>query len=125
MWNLQKNMYVLIKKMFKNELNMGLPWWAQVKKTVHGMKTYRLSGKEKIPDTAVNKDDTNSFLEYERTHHYWFPWKKYNCKQCFLMPTLDAKFALFIEWSKYIVVVSDCSQGWPEVSLFDSYYTMV
>ena len=31
-------------------------------------------GKEKVPGTAVNKEDqAYSVLEHERTHHYWFP----------------------------------------------------
>ena len=34
--------YVLVKKIFKNGLNMGLPLWAQVEKTVYWMETLTL-----------------------------------------------------------------------------------
>ena len=40
-----------------------------------------LSGKEKDPDTAVNKEGhVDSLQGKERTHHYWFPWKWFNGK---------------------------------------------
>ena len=31
----------------------------------------------------------DTLLRYESTLHYWFPWKKYNYKQCFLCQFLD------------------------------------
>ena len=66
--------------MFRNGLNMYLPLQAWVKKIVHGMEAYRLSGKEKVPGAAVSKDcHFDSFLGDKRTHNYWFPWKRYNC----------------------------------------------
>ena len=50
--------------------------WAQVEKTVNGMKTHWLSSKEKVLDTAVSKKGyANSLLRQERTYHCWFPWK--------------------------------------------------
>ena len=36
--------------------------------------------------------------KYGRTHHNWFPWKKCNCKPCFLLITPLATLTLFIEW---------------------------
>ena len=47
--------HVLVQRMFTNWINMGLLQWAWVKKTVDGVKTHGLSGKEKVPDTAVSK----------------------------------------------------------------------
>ena len=32
----------------------------------------------------------------ERTHHYWFLWKRCHCKQYFLLPTPSENFTLFI-----------------------------
>ena len=69
--------------MFPNGLNMGLLLYVWVKNIVHGVKTYRISSKENILGTVVSK---NSAIGYERTHHYWFPWKRCYCKQCFLLP---------------------------------------
>ena len=53
--------------MFTIGLNMVLPLWSWVEKTVYGVKTHWLSGKEKVPDTAVNKEGHDySLLEHER-----------------------------------------------------------
>ena len=61
-------------------------------------ETHWISGDKKVPGTAVSKEvDADSLQERGRTHHYWFPWKKYNCKQCFLLPTPKTKFILFNE----------------------------
>ena len=47
-----------------------------------------LTRKENVLGSAVcKKGHTDSTLRYERTHPYWFPWKKFNCKQYFLLPT--------------------------------------
>ena len=35
--------HVLVKQMFTNELNMGLPLWARIEKSVHGVETHWLS----------------------------------------------------------------------------------
>ena len=42
--------------MFTNGLNMGLPLWDWIEKTVHGMEMHWLSGKEKVPGAAVSKE---------------------------------------------------------------------
>ena len=63
-------------KKFTNELNIGLPLWARIKKTVDKVKTHWLFSKEKILDTVISKEGhADSLLEQERTHHYWFLWK--------------------------------------------------
>ena len=68
-----------------NGLNMGLPWHTWVQKTVHGVKTHWVSGKEKVPGTAISKEYwTDSILGY----YYWFLWNGFNCKQCFLLQIL-------------------------------------
>ena len=86
------------KKIFMNGLNMGLPQYTWVEKTVHGVETHLLSGKEKVLDAAFSKEDNaDSVLEHWGTHHYWSPWKNCNCKHCFLLSTTKAKFTLFIE----------------------------
>ena len=71
----------------QNGLNMGLWWWDWVKKPIY-----------RVPSAVVNKEGhADSLLGYERTHQYWFPLKKYNCKQCFLLPTLETKFTILTE----------------------------
>ena len=73
--------HVLVKIMFPNGLNMGLPLWASVEETVVGEETHWLSGKEKVPDAEVSKDgDGDSPLWHERAHHNWFLWKRRKCK---------------------------------------------
>ena len=48
-----------------------------------------LSNREKVLGVVVSKEgDAESLLWYERNSHYWFSWKRFNCKQCFLLPTL-------------------------------------
>ena len=85
------------QKMFVNGVNMGFPLEAQIKKTIYGVETYWLSSKG-VPSTRVSKEGlADSLLGHERTHHYWFHWKRYICKQYFILP----KFTLFIEWPIY------------------------
>ena len=57
-----------------NRQNMGLPLLARVENTVHGMETDWLSGREKVSATVISKEGhTDSLLEHEKTHNYWFP----------------------------------------------------
>ena len=61
------------KKKFTNEPNMSLPLQARVEETVHEIETNSLSGKEKVPGTAISKEHLiGSHLKYERDHHYQF-----------------------------------------------------
>ena len=75
MWNLLNNIWCeayFCQKMFANWLNMGFPLQTWV-------KTHQLSSKIKVPGAAVSKEGhAASLLGQERTHHYWFPWKKFN-----------------------------------------------
>ena len=41
--------------------------------------------------------------ECHADRHYWFHWKRYNCKQCLLLATPKANFTLFTEWPLYFV----------------------
>ena len=67
-----------------------------VKKTVPGVKTHWLSGNEEAPGTVVNKEShADSLQGYEKTHHNWFPSKRYNNKQCFQLPIPYATFIFF------------------------------
>ena len=62
---------VLIFKKFTNELNISLPHRAVVENTVH----------EKVAGKTVSKEGhADSVLKHERTHHYWFFWKRSDCK---------------------------------------------
>ena len=49
-------MYVLVKKMFTNGLNIGLILWAFVKNTVHRVEAHWLFGKENILGATVSKE---------------------------------------------------------------------
>ena len=72
--------HVLIRKMFTNQLDMCLPLWVRVKKTVHGVIIHWLSGIRIVLSIEVSKEGhTDCVLGYKKTHHYWFPWKKCNC----------------------------------------------
>ena len=73
--------HILIKRVLMNGLNMGLPLWSWVEKIVHGLETHWLSGKEKVPSITSKEGHSDSLLGHERIHHYWFLWKRYNCKQ--------------------------------------------
>ena len=63
--------HILVKKLFANKSKMGLQLEAWVKKKVHGVETHWLSGKEKVPATAVCKEGhVDSVLGHERTDQY-------------------------------------------------------
>ena len=81
------------QKMFPNELNMGLPLYDWVKKTLHRMETHWLSDKEKVPGAITSKGHADCLLGHERTHHNWFSWKRRKYKQC---------FQLFIYWMIHV-----------------------
>ena len=87
-------------KMFPNGLNFDVALQAWVEETVHEVETHRLPSKEQVPGIAVSKEGHAVYiLGHEKSHHYWFPWKSYNC---FLLPTPLAKFTLFIKWTIYV-----------------------
>ena len=68
--------HVLVKKIIPDKLNMSLPLWAWVKKTICGVETHRLSHKEKVLGAVVSKEGhAESLLGHEWTHDNWFPWK--------------------------------------------------
>ena len=53
--------------MFTDRLNMGLSLRVWIKKTVHRVEAQWLSGKEKVPDSAVIKEGhADSFLGHEK-----------------------------------------------------------
>ena len=69
-------------------LNISLPQQAWVKKTVHWMETHWLSDKENVLGAVVQKEaQADNLLGHERTHHYWFSWRRCSCKKAFLLPT--------------------------------------
>ena len=80
------------QQMFTNGLITSLPRLRE--------KTVNVLG------AAFSKEGhADSLLGLESSRHYWFPWKRCNCKHCFLFPTFLAKFTLFIGAVEY----SDCS----------------
>ena len=79
--------HVLVKKMFTNELNMGLPPQAWVEKTVYVVvETHWFSCKEKVLGSAESKEGhTDSLLEDEKTHCYWYHRTENNASYCRLL----------------------------------------
>ena len=69
MWDVYEWAY-FIEKMFANGLIRHLPLKAHVKKMVHGVGKYWLSGKEKVLSTAISKGDSERLMKQEMTPHY-------------------------------------------------------
>ena len=84
-----RDLYVEAMFLSNKSLQMGF-LEPQSKKTVHGVKKF-------LGIVASKEGNANSVLEHERDHHYLFPWNRFNCKYCFLLPTLEVKYTLFIE----------------------------
>ena len=62
-----------------------------------------LKQRKKILGAEVSKKgDADNLLRYGRNHFYFFPWKRCNYKQSFLLSTPLAKFSLFIEGTLYV-----------------------
>ena len=104
MWNSWKNVCDVYRetcfrqKMLTNGLNLGLLLQAWVEKIVYGAEMHWLSGKEKVLGVAISKKVILTLHWCMlRTYDYWFPWKRWNCKQYFLLPTSYIKFTLFIK----------------------------
>ena len=100
--------------MFTIGLNGGLPLQACIEKIVHGVKIHWLFNIEKVPGAVVSKEGhAESILGHEKTHHYWFSWKRCNYNQWFIFPTPHVKFTLFIEWPYYL-----CVYEWVNIFVF-------
>ena len=82
------------QKIFTIGLNIGLPLQTWIEKTVHGVETHWLATKEKVPGAAVCNNDAEGLLGYERTHDYWFLWKRCNCNEHFLLPRQNSSYLL-------------------------------
>ena len=97
--------HVSVKEIYPIILIMGLQQRARVENTVHWGEISSLCGKEKVSGAAVSKEGyADNLLGHKRTHYNWFPWKRCNCKQYFLLQTPLAKFILFIEWPSCVCV---------------------
>ena len=65
--------HILLKKIFPDELNMGLPLRACVEKKVYVVETHRLTSKKKVQSTVVSKEGhADSLLEHEKSNYYRF-----------------------------------------------------
>ena len=74
---------------------MGLLQRAWVEKAAHRTQIQLLSGKETVLGATVSKEGyADNLIEHESTHHNWLPWKRCNCKQCFLIPTPNTKWGV-------------------------------
>ena len=78
---------------------MGLLLRAWVEKTIHWVERYfDFQVKNNfLEQRPVKKISLQVFYDIKGLITYDFLKKKYNCKQCFLLPTPEAKFTLFIE----------------------------
>ena len=62
-------------------------------------------GKEKVLGVTVNKEGhADILLGHERTHHYWFHWKRCNSKLWFLLPNDDISSYLLNDSHIYIYI---------------------
>ena len=95
-WMIYKEKLVLIKNMFTNGLNMSLPQWAWVKKTVSGVETHSLV-KKKFTGAVVSKGHAESLLWHESLYHYWVPYK--------LLPFVNLSKIHHISWMKFILLL--------------------
>ena len=51
----------------------------ELKRQWIGVVTHRFSGKIKVPGATINKKShIDSLFRHVRTHHNWFPWKRYD-----------------------------------------------
>ena len=93
--------YVLVNKC----LQMSYTWVChnkpESKRQSYELETHSFSNKENILEKASKESHIDNLLEHENAHHNWFPWKRPNCKQCFLLAIHLAKFTWFIEWPLY------------------------
>ena len=87
------------QKMFTNWLNMGLLFWAWVKKIAHGVETNWLSCKESSGHSRVHVD---SLLGHERMNHDWFLLKKCHYKVLSIVNSLGK--VQHIHWTILILI---------------------
>ena len=95
-----------IRRSIKISLQMGGTWIChdefKSKRQFIGVKTHWLPGKENVQHALVRKEGyADSLLGDKTTRLRWFFWKRLNCLQCFLLPTLCAIFHL-IYWMNLI-----------------------
>ena len=102
-WNLQKNVrYVsekqdLILKFVPNRLIASLTQRDWIEITDHRVEKHLLANKDKVPNAVSKEGHADSLLVYKRTYEYGFPWKRCNCKQCFLLAIPTVKFTLLYQ----------------------------
>ena len=67
---------------------MGETWFCynEPESKSHREETHWFYDKESIQGGEVSKEGHgDKLLGQERTYDYWFPWKEWNCKECFLL----------------------------------------
>ena len=75
------------------------------KKIIGVITTYWLSAKENVSSVVVNKEGHIDYiLGHKRTEQNWFPRKRCNCKQCFLLPNFFEKSPYLFNNLHYIYI---------------------
>ena len=81
-WSVYKVKYICVC-----DCDIYILQWISWKKSIE-WKHIDSTVKKKVLDEAIcKKRHANSVLGYKRIHHYWFPWKRCNCKRCSWLPT--------------------------------------
>ena len=72
-----------------------------------GLITIDFNGKGATVKNASNYQFFRQYFTFfiERTHHYGFPWERYNCKECFQLPVTQTMFN-FIDWKDSSLLIS-------------------
>ena len=127
-WDVYREVCLRRKKVYKfAEYGFATTSLSQSNSPWHGN---RLTLLNKILGTAANKEGhVDKFLDHERTHPYWFPWKISHRKQCILFPTsggqnLGSKIILLIcvlllFVYRYYIIKKKAK------ALFDSYWNCI
>ena len=75
------------------------------------METNRLTDNGIVPSAALSKEgNADGLLRHLRIHLNWFPWKIFNCKQYFLLPTKE-KSSLFIYICQWLTIYTPRYRG--------------
>ena len=102
--------HVLVKKIFSKELNISLPLWVWVKKTVDGMEMNWLSGKEKDPCATGSKEDDADCSE---------TWKD---PSLMIWAQSWIKELSYFSFKRKTAAVDFSMNGWSQVDFFKSKY---
>ena len=83
----------------KRCLQMGETWICHFESRRQSTEWKNIDSRleKKILGATISKEGSSvSLIGNERSHYYWFSWKRCNCKMWFLLPTPLTEFTLLI-----------------------------